>query len=263
MREIGINIGARKEMDVPTFCAFIRDLGFTRVFSGSTNPEKVRRHAEHVIAAGLCYDTLHAPFKDIMNAIWQEDDEGENTLRQITDCVDLCAEIGAPIAVVHLSAGEAAPPPTDAGRGRFIRLVDHAVGKGVKIAFENQRKLANIAWAFEEFRDVPEVGFCWDCGHEGCFTPGRRYMPLFGSRLICTHIHDNSGVLNKDQHLIPFDGNLNFGYVAEALRGADPTVPLVLELKRGAEMYEGMSDEAYLIRAAEAIKRLRRMIEED
>ena len=53
MREIGINIGARKEMDVPTFCAFIRDLGFTRVFSGATNPEKVRRHAEHVAAAGL------------------------------------------------------------------------------------------------------------------------------------------------------------------------------------------------------------------
>ncbi len=260
MREIGINIGARKEMDTATFCAFIRDLGFTRVFSGSTNPDNVREHANHVAAAGLCYDTLHAPFKGIMNAIWQEGDEGEDTLRQLTDCVDLCAEIGAPIAVVHLSAGDNPPPPTDIGRGRFIRLVEHAVGKGVKIAFENQRKLANIAWAFEELRDVPEVGFCWDCGHEGCFTPGRRYMPLFGSRLICTHIHDNSGVLNKDQHLIPFDGNLDFGYVAEALRGADPTVPLVLELKRKDEMYGEMSDEDYLIRAAEAIGRVRDMI---
>lgn len=261
MREIGINIGARKDMDVATFCATIRDLGFTRVFSGATNPDKVRRHAEHVAAAGLCYDTLHAPFKGIMNAIWEDGDEGENTLRQIIDCVDLCAEIGSPIAVVHLSAGEAAPPPTDAGRNRFIRLVDHAVGKGVKIAFENQRKLANIAWAFEEFRDVPEVGFCWDCGHEGCFTPGRRYMPLFGDRLICTHIHDNSGVFNADQHLLPFDGCLDFHYVAEALRGADSTVPLVLELKRGAEIYADMSDEDYLIRAAGAIKRLRDMID--
>ena len=261
MREIGINIGAHRDMNVATFCATIRDLGFTRVFSGATDPEKVRKHAERVAAAGLCYDTLHAPFKGIMNAIWGEGDEGEDTLRQITDCVDLCAEIGAPIAVVHLSAGEAAPPPTDVGRSRFIRLVEHAVGKGVKIAFENQRKLANIAWAFEEFRDVPEVGFCWDCGHEGCFTPGRRYMPLFGSRLICTHIHDNNGILNTDQHLLPFDGCLDFGYVAEALRGADPTVPLVLELKRGAEIYADMSDEDYLIRAAAAVKRLRDMID--
>ena len=75
MREIGINLGARTEMDIPTFCAHIRELGFTRVFSGSTDPDKVRRQAEAVHAAGLCYDTLHAPFKGIMNAIWQEGKE--------------------------------------------------------------------------------------------------------------------------------------------------------------------------------------------
>lgn len=260
MRQLGINLGARKEMDLPTFCAFIRELGFSRVFSGSADHDKVRRQAETVYNAGLCYDTLHAPFKGIMNAIWREGDEGEDTLRQLTDCVDLCAEIGAPIAVVHLSAGEAAPPPTDIGRARFIRLVEHAADKGVKVAFENQRKLANIAWAFEEFRDAPHVGFCWDCGHEGCFTPGRRYMPLFGDRLICTHIQDNEGVLNKDTHLIPFDGSLDFAYVAAALRSA-PSVPLVLEMKRKATKYEGMTDEAYLTRAAQAVRRLRDMIE--
>ena len=77
MREIGINLGARTEMDLPTFCTYIRDLGFTRVFSASVNPDKVRKQAESVHAAGLTYDTLHAPFKGIINAIWQEGDEGE------------------------------------------------------------------------------------------------------------------------------------------------------------------------------------------
>ena len=155
MRQLGINLGARKEMDLPTFCAFIRDLGFSRVFSGSTEPDKVRAQAETVHKAGLCYDTLHAPFKKIINHIWYEGDEGEDTLRQLMTCVDLCAEVAAPIAVVHLSAGENAPPPTDVGRGRFIRLVEYAAMKGVKIAFENQRKLGNIGWAFEEFKDAP------------------------------------------------------------------------------------------------------------
>ena len=261
MREIGINIGAHREMDLPTYCAHIRELGFTRVFSGSVDPDKVRRQAETVHAAGLCYDTLHAPFKKIINHIWYEGDEGEDTLRQLMTCVELCAEVAAPMAVVHLSAGENAPPPTDVGRGRFIRLVEYAAAKGVKIAFENQRKLGNIGWAFEEFKDAKHVGFCWDCGHEGCFTPGRKYMPLFGHRLLCTHLHDNEGIFDKDSHLIPFDGALDFGYVAEALRGADPTVPLVLELKRKAAPYEGMSDEDYLARAAAAVKRLRDMIE--
>ena len=29
MRELGINLGARTEMDIPTFCAHIRELGLT------------------------------------------------------------------------------------------------------------------------------------------------------------------------------------------------------------------------------------------
>ena len=120
MREIGINLSARLEMDTAAFCGQIRELGFTRVFSGSTEPDQVRQDAAAVYAAGLCYVTLHAPFRGIMNAIWLDGEEGEDTLRQLTDCVDLCAEIGAPIAVVHLSAGGNPPPPTDVGR-RLLR----------------------------------------------------------------------------------------------------------------------------------------------
>ena len=257
MRELGINLSARGNMDIPAFCSLLRELGFTRVFAGIKHPEALREAAPHIRAAGLCFDTLHAPFKGIMNPIWREGEEGEETLRRLTECVDLCAELGAPIAVVHLSAGQTPPPPTDIGRARFTRLVEHARGLGVRIAFENQRMLANIAWAFEEFSPEDGVGFCWDCGHEGCFTPGRRYMPLFGHRLICTHIHDNGGVFNEDRHLIPYDGCLDFNYVAEALRRADPTVPLVLELKRKDPLYAALSDEEYLRRAAAAIHRLR------
>ena len=45
MREIGINLSARRDMDIPTFCAFIRELGFTRVFSGIKHPENLRAAA--------------------------------------------------------------------------------------------------------------------------------------------------------------------------------------------------------------------------
>ena len=67
-------------------------------------------------------------------------------------------------------------------------------------------------------------------------------------------------MFNSDRHLLPFDGSLDFGYVAEALRAA-PAVPLILELKRKDVLYESMTDEEYLVRAAEAVKRLRDMIE--
>jgi sugar phosphate isomerase/epimerase len=258
MRKIGINIGSRSTADLDHYLHTLKQLGFELVFKVSQKIKDPAFLADRVAAHGLAFDTLHGPFSHI-NDIWYSDDQG--MLRELCGGVDTCVAVGAPTMVVHLSSGDQAPPPTDMGRGRFAELVSYAAGKGVKIAFENQRKLGNLAWAFEEFSAEDGVGFCWDCGHEGCFTPGRRYMPLFGDRLICTHIHDNEGIYDKDSHLIPFDGGLDFDYVASALRGADPTVPLVLELKRKATPYEDMSDEDYLARAAAAVKRLRDMIE--
>ncbi len=262
MRSIGINMHAKKGLPSEAFVKCARDLGFSTVFSMPEAPETMMENANLLAAAGMSYETLHAPFKGI-NAIWLEGDEGEDMLRKLTDAVDMCVSVGAPIAVVHLSSGDTPPPPTDIGRGRFIRLVNHAIGKGVKIAFENQRKLHNISWVFEEFKDTDTVGFCWDCGHESCFTPGRRYMPLFGDRLICTHIHDNSGVYNADEHLLPFDGQIDFGYVAETIKESGYEGSLMLEIKGNSRFYADLSVEVFLEKAAASVKRLRAMIDGD
>ena len=262
MRKIGINLHAKKGLSTEDFARVARDLGFSTVFSMPKTPEIMLDNARILAASGMSYETLHAPFKGI-NAIWRDGDEGEEILKTLTDCVDACVAVGAPVAVVHLSSGDTPPPPTDIGRGRFIRLVDYAIGRGIKIAFENQRKLHNIAWAFEEFKDPNTVGFCWDCGHESCFTPGRRYMPLFGDRLICTHIHDNSGVYNADEHLLPFDGHIDFGYVAETIKSSGYTGSLMLEIKGNSDFYADLSTEAFLERAAASVKRLRVMIDGD
>lgn len=260
MRKIGINMHAKKGLSSEDFVRVARDLGFSTVFFMPQEPEVMMENSRLLAAAGMCYETLHAPFQGI-NVMWLDGFEGDKMLQKLTDCVDLCVSVGAPIAVVHLSSGNTPPPPTDVGRGRFIRLVDHAVGKGVQIAFENQRKLHNIAWAFEEFRDIDTVGFCWDCGHESCFTPGRHYMPLFGDRLICTHIHDNSGVYNADEHLLPFDGKMDFDYVAETIKASGYAGSLMLEIKGNSEFYADLPVESFLEKAAASVMRLRAMID--
>jgi hypothetical protein len=132
-------------------------------------------------------------------------------------------------------------------------VVDHAVQRGIKVAFENQRMLANLAWAMEAF---PDQGFCWDCGHESCFTPGREYMPLFGKRLICTHIHDNSGEFNADNHQLPFDGAMDFDRFARHIKASGYTGSLMLEVMAHDAFYPNVTPEEYLSRAADAAKRL-------
>ena len=258
MRELGICIPGNIGDDCDEFLRLMMENGFTRTFV--TENADTPWIAERVHRAGISFDTLHAPFGARTNYIWQDGEDGEASKRELIHCLDVCVQVGAPIAVVHLSSGIKPPPVTDIGRRRFTELVEHAEKVGVKIAFENQRILSNIAWAFEAF-ETETVGFCWDSGHEFCFTPGRQYMPLFGDRLICTHFHDNHCVYNDDAHLIPFEGSSDFERVARQLRESCFGGTLMLEIIKSRPAYIDTPIDEYLERAGRAARRLRDMID--
>ena len=256
MRKIGINLHAVQGLTDEEYIREMAAAGFSAMFSGVLEDARQAAAGELCVRYGVAYETIHAPFNTINN-MWLAGEDGEATYRDLTHTIDNCVLAGAPIAIVHLSSGMKPPSITDTGRERFARLMEYAEQKNVKIAFENQRMLANIAWAFETFLQ-DSVGFCWDCGHEFCFTPGRHYMPLFGSRLICTHIHDNTTVFNEDSHLIPFDGAGDFAYVAETLRTSGYSGSLMLEIGN-RERYGTMDPLAFLEKAAAAAGKLRQM----
>lgn len=259
---LGINLHAVKGFSDDDYLREIAALGFSATFSGVREAAHQASIADSCAKYGVVYENLHAPFSHI-NDIWREDDRG--MLKELMRCIDHCVIANAGIAVVHLSSGENPPPMCDLGFDRFHRLAEYAASRGVKLAFENQRKLANLAWAMETFG--PDIaGFCWDCGHESCFTPGRQYMPLFGDRLICTHIHDNTGIFDMDNHWIPFDGQIDFTRVADQLCRAQYQGSLMLELGNSSPngsgaMYDGVTPEAFLKKAYTAADTLRNMME--
>ena len=262
MRKIGINYYSKLGISPHEFAKKASLCGFGATFTGtpSTN-DRAEQYAKAFQEYKLDWESVHAPFGHI-NDIWLPGNGGDAMVSEIKESIDVCARYDVPISVVHLSSGERAPSITDIGRVRFCEIVEYADKKHIKIAFENQRKLANIAWAFEAFDSASNVGFCWDCGHEGCFTPAREYMPLFGKRLICTHIHDNDGAYNHDLHQIPFDGRLDFYRVAKHIKDSGFAGTLMLELLvDNSDLYNGMSPSIYIERAAEAAKRLRDMID--
>lgn len=262
MRQIGINLRSFPGISDETYIKTAAELGFTVTFDMVRSQEDMERLFTLCDVSGIRFENLHAPF-DGINAIWKDNDDGDKMLQQLTDGVDKCGMVNASILVVHLSSGLFPPSTTDIGRGRFTQLVEYAMKKGVKVAFENQRKLFNLAWALETFGPETGVGFCWDCGHEGCFTPEKQFMPLFGDRLICTHIHDNTGVFNDDRHMLPFDGKLDFHRVARQLREAGWQGSLMLEVlaKNDARYIEKLSPEEYLHRAADAVKQLADLVD--
>ena len=266
MRKIGMNTLSFRGSTFADCARLIKQYELDATFSDVMKSDAEQASLAEVIDQnGLSYESLHAPF-DHINDIWFDTEGGRQMAAELKTSVDRCAIANVPILVVHLSSGLTPPPPTDIGRGRFIDLVSYAASRNVSIAFENQRMLGNIAWAFEEFKNAQNVGFCWDCGHEYCFTPGRHYMPLFGHKLICTHLHDNTSEFNLDRHLIPFDGNIPFDFVAKQIKDSGYQGTLMLEIfprfQPGVyNSYQDYSLEQFVSRAAVAVKKLRDMID--
>lgn len=261
MRKIGIYLSEKPAVTHADFARIIADAGFDAAFGDMYDIAQHIDLCNQLVKHSVAFENLHAPFSHI-NDIWLDGEDGETMLRELVACLDRCHDSGIPYMVVHLSSGCNPPPVTDIGRARFDRLINRAICKNVGVAFENQRMLANLAWAMEAYGEDTPAGFCWDCGHEGCFTPGREYMPLFGNRLMGTHIHDNYGVYNQDCHLVPFDGSLDFDRIARQIRESGYSGSLLLELlPEKTPAYQQMNPIEYFEHAAHAAKRLRDMVD--
>lgn len=261
MREIGINLDIKPGVCAIEFITQAKKFGFNTVFTNTPDERGLHIIANTLAANGMRYETIHAPFGHI-NDIWLAGEGGDAMLREMMTAVDRCQTAKVPVVVVHLSSGNNPPPISEVGFVRYVRLVEYAAAKGVKVAFENQRKPDRVAWAFEKFGRMPNVGFCYDCGHEGCFTKGMQFLPLYGDRLLCTHIHDNDCVQDGDLHLLPFDGKLDFGRVARQIRESGYKGSLTLEIHaENSNKYQFMTLQAFLERAAIAAKRLRSLVD--
>jgi sugar phosphate isomerase/epimerase len=257
--EIGINLNCySNELSIERQAELMKENGFTKTFDMSDSPLVNDETVGILKEAGITFATLHAPFSKI-NSMWQVGEDGDKMLLSIADGVDKCAKYNIPVLVVHLSSKFPPPRISDIGNERYQKLMDYAACKGVTIAYENQRTLSNLSYALEIFE---AAGFCWDTGHEGCFTPNRQYMPLFGDRLKTVHIHDNMCEFDKDLHLLPFDGKIDFNRVAKQLAEAKYNDVLMLEvLRSNSNFYDDIFAEDYYKRAGDAAKRLAEMVE--
>ncbi len=252
----GINMDCFEGLEPKNAAKLMKENGFSTTFVGTYYPKLDEFFAE-AEANGIEVEFMHAPFRGI-NDMWKPTLEGEAYLKALTDAVDICEEHSVKALVCHISSGVNPPNINDVGFLRFERLVEYAKAKNVRIAFENIRKLANHAYMLEK---LPDATFCWDTGHEECFAYGLRFMPIFGNRLDVVHIHDNFCKFNGDEHLLPFDGCIDFDRVAKSIAEANLNNSLMLEVSNVNEIYKNTSPEEYFSKAAIAVKELITKIE--
>lgn len=252
--KIGVNFyreGCCSSLPIEDIIALMKENGFEGSHVANENayfPQVV----EKMQKAGIAMESIHAPF-DRINDIWLPGEAGDEMLRRLVRAFEDAARYDIPAVVLHMSSGYHPPIISDAGNERFRQLMETADRLGVIPAIENQRLLANISLMFERYENAR---FCWDTGHENCFTPGKEFMPLFGDKLATLHIHDNNCELNGDLHMLPYDGKIDFDKVARYIAKFGYEGTVMLEVSSKAELYSNYTPEQFYRRAGERANQL-------
>ena len=240
-------------------------VGFEGFFTGWRRGAPVAQWRKTADECGMLYQSIHGPIHGCAE-MWKEDSESaDDFIRELTECLRDCAANGVGLMISHAFIGfDTGMRPTETGLERFGRVIREAERCGVKIAFENTEGEEFLALLLNTFGDSPNVGFCWDTGHEMCYNGGRDMTALYGGRLLGTHLNDNLGVRSfqgkitwhDDLHLLPFDGIGDWADIAARLKRCRFTGPLTFELKRDSkpdrhenDAYARMSMEEYVTNA--------------
>lgn len=133
--------------------------------------------------------------------------------------------------VVHHTDGS-----TLAGDGperlkREAEVIRGAWQPGFRFALENMSSLAHMEYIVALVDELwPDVaGINVDTGHANLGDLGApRAIRMAGSRLITTHLQDNHG--ERDEHIAPGDGLIDWDAVAQALKDIEYKGCLMLEL---------------------------------
>lgn len=152
------------------------------------------------------------------------------------------------------------PSPTDNSRDAARRSIDAlqrlAEPLGVRVALEvipnELSRPPSLVHFVEEALEAPGVGICLDFGHAHMLGDLIEAIETVSEHLITTHVHDNRG--RTDDHLVPFDGTIDWHAALTSVQKIGYDGPLVLEVAAHG------SPRTTLQRARAARERMDRML---
>ena len=103
---------------------------------------------------------------------------------------------------------------------------------GVRILIENipnELSTPDKLVDFIQTSHFDDVGVCFDFGHAHMMSSVAEAFEIVKPHIRSTHVHDNAK--DKDSHLWPGAGSINWKEAMELLRSAPQTPPLLLEIE--------------------------------
>jgi len=174
---------------------------------------------------GLEIEFAHLGYGNI-NSLWYEEEQGDLEIENYIQNLRDMKKNNIDKVVMHLMNGKNFPPLSEIGLKRIRKVVDVAEELGIKIAFENTRSYEFLEYVFKNI-ESENIGICLDTGHYHCHFKDKFNWDFFKDKIIALHIHDNFGEI--DQHLLPFDGSLDWNDVSQKIMDSGYDGPVTLE----------------------------------
>ena len=155
------------------------------------------------------------------------------TRAEVRAAVEVCRHLEVRYLVVHLGlAAERASDETRALARRSLETIREMVHPlGVQLAVEvipnDLSTPASLVRLLEE-ADLPGVGVCLDVGHAFLHGDVLDAIEALSGHVVTTHVHDNHG--RHDEHLVPFDGGIDWSAALIALQKVGYDGTMVMEL---------------------------------
>lgn len=135
--------------------------------------------------------------------------------------------------VQHVGLGNEAYDPRkfEAALGSIEHLRAFARPLGVSLLLENiPNELSTPEKLMELIKTLhyDDLGICFDTGHAHIMSSVHQAFGVMEQRIRSTHVHDNQR--DRDAHLWPGDGNIDWNQTIQSLRAAPHAPALLMEI---------------------------------
>ena len=227
------------------------------------NPEAVAQLAEWLDDTRLQVTAVHAPIalaadadglRDVCSIASSRPDVRARAVDEVRQTLELAKVLSFRQLVVHVGVPDAHARPDDndtaAARRSLERLMPLAEAAGVEVALEVMANRLSTPDALvelvEDVLESPAAGVCLDVGHARLLGDPVDAIEAASGHIIAAHVHDTRGA--RDEHLVPYDGSIDWTRTLLAFQKVGYTGPWTFELAPGPPA-------AILARAAQARQR--------
>jgi len=205
---------------------------------------QVRDVAQWFKDHGLQLHSLHAPlYPDLdwgrsggqpVSITYTERGHRIDSMDEIKRAIDVADRLPFRYLILHMGL-----PDEEYDLSKFdaaFTSIEHlrifAKERGAQVLLENipnELSTPERLLSFVQYTRLDDLKICFDVGHAHMTGGVKPAYESLKDRILSTHVHDNNS--EEDDHLFPFDGDINWEETVRGFRSVDGQFPVLFEVR--------------------------------